>query len=122
MYDLIKEYLIFPNIEMFMRVILIPFITLGIVFGIGKLLEVVHSHKAKNRIAFFVIILLAYFTDNFTIVDLEFILNTITVASLSNIVYVTICWKLYPRIENLLDAKIASSKIKETPVKKRKKK
>ena len=107
--EFLNNYLLLPHVDIAVRVILIPFVTLGIIYGFGRLLEIVHDYKTKNRLAFLIIIILSYFSGNFEVVDKLFIMDVVTIASLSNIIYVTVCWRFYYRMDNFLSSKIASS-------------
>jgi hypothetical protein len=89
------------------RTIIITFSSLGLVYLIGRLLNFKVSNSFKNKIA-----AIALFTASFTITYIYFpsktsqmIWESIAFALVASVVYVTIGWKFYERMDSWLDKK-----------------
>ena len=103
------DYLFLPYISQILRVVVIPFTALGVVYIVGKLLEIVNTDKAKNRLAFICIAMLSVATGNHEgdwFVSYDFFFEAFIVTCLSTIFYVTVCWRFFSRMDSLLDTKM----------------
>jgi len=107
----------------FIRSFVIFIIALGIVYILGRMLEIVNSDRGRNAVAIIVIFVCSYWS--ILIYDMDIVINeleiywrTLTYATGSCILFVLIGWKLFDRIDNLLDKKIAPDE-NETNNKKR---
>jgi len=105
--------LIIPNLCFIGRLILIPFLTLGLVYTLGRLAPLLKTDNSKNNLALFAIILFSYMTgrpdiQTYLIVDQLWEVSIYTL--LSVIIYVTVCWKLYDRMDSFLDNKLGEDK------------
>lgn len=117
MFEFLKDYdyLILPYISQITRVILIPFTALGIVYILGRLLELVNSDRSKNIIAYISIIILALVTGDFAngFLNFDYLFEAFIISNLSAIFYVTVCWRFFNRIDALLDKKVGQDKYDE---------
>ena len=105
------DYLILPYLGHIMRGILIPFMTLGIVYIFGKLLEITKTDKSRNILATVVLVLLSFFTGKFdghyiNMFNFKYIFESLVYVAIGSIIYVNFCWKLFSRIDDLLDRKV----------------
>ena len=125
MSDLLEnyDYLIIPYLSQIGRAILIPFVTLGVVYTLGKMLEILNTDRSKNSLAFICIVFLSFLTGSFNnelknMITFDYIFNSFIYSMIGVIIYINVCWKLYTRIDNLLDKKIASDEKEESERKK----
>lgn len=126
MTDLIVAFkdLILDNFTQIWRLFVVPFTSLGAVYIMGRLIPILKTDNSKNLLALVCMIGVSYFTglsitSNLTI---DYVIaDVVLYTTLSSIVYVTICWKLYERIDNFLDEKLGKNKEKKKPIKKKKK-
>jgi len=122
--ELFGDYII-TNLPQIWRLFIIPFMSLGLVYTLGKLLPILKTDNSKNILAFFSMIGIAYitgkpFTQNF---ELFYVIWDVAVYTLlSVIIYINVCWKLYSRFDSFFDKKIGIDKFKPTKKKKIKKK
>ncbi len=123
-FELFKDVIIL-NLPQIWRLFVIPFMSLGLVYIFGKLLNILKTDQSKNILALLSIIGIAYatgipVTDE---MDIFFIVWDVCLYTLlSVIIYINICWKLYNRIETLLNKKVGKDNFKPTEKKKKKKK
>lgn len=93
------------------RSLVIFIATTGIVYMLGRGLELVHSNRGRNFIAILSSFGLSYWS--ILIYDTGFILpgeiywRTLLYASGAYILFVLISWKLYDRWDNLLDKRFS---------------
>lgn len=116
---LFKE-VILNNLTQIWRLLVIPFMSLGIVYTFGRLMPVLKTDTPKNVLAFLSMVGISYITGRqFTLgLDLFYIVWDILVYTLlSVIIYVNVCWKLYSRFDSYCDRKFGENKFK--PVKKK---
>lgn len=115
--DLLKEYdfLFLPHITQIARVILIPFTALGIVYVLGRLLELINTDRTKNSVAYVSIIILALLTGDYTsgYFDFDYLFEAFIISNFSAIFYVTVCWRFFNRVDSLLDKKVGQDKYDE---------
>ena len=98
---------------------------LAVVYVVGRMFDLVHTDRLKNFIALLLIVGLNYAYSNlfYTIDDLSYKIWDVFVNScLSTVLYVLIGFKIYDRVDNLLDKKIAPDKQEPKPKKKTKSK
>lgn len=95
-----------------MRSLVIFIAALGIVYIVGRMLEIVNSDRGRNAVALLVIFPLSYWS--VIMYDLDIIVHplevywrTLVYGSSACVLFVLIGWKLFSRIDNLLDNKIA---------------
>ena len=105
------DYLIIPYLAHIMRAILIPFMTLGIVYIFGRLLEITKTDRSRNILATIVLVILSFTTGNFGnhfagMFTFSYIFESLVYIAISSIIYVNFCWNLFDRIDNLLDRKV----------------
>ena len=121
--DLFGDYIVL-NLPQIWRLFVIPFMSLGLVYTLGKLLNILKTDESKNILAFFSMIGISYvtgipFTKDF---ELFYIVWDVAVYMLlSTIIYVNVCWKLYGRLDALFDRKIGKDNFKPTKKKGKKK-
>jgi len=108
--ELIKDY-----IPYMVRMLIIIFSTLGVVYMFGRLLFPSLKDKSKNRIAFFALLFFSFlvtlFKDyNIMLWDVSnrytvanYFLDSIIYFSLGAVFYVTIGWRWYSRVDDFLD-------------------
>ena len=117
MLDFLKEYdyLFLPYISQIARVILIPFTALGIVYVLGRLLELINTDRTKNTVAYISIIILALLTGDFAsgFFNFDYLFEVFIISNLSAIFYVTVCWRFFNRVDSLLDRKVGQDKYDE---------
>jgi hypothetical protein len=94
------------------RVTIVSFSTLGVVYGLGRMLELAHTSKIKNFVALVLLFALntLYGYLNYTYDTLAyFIWDSFVYGAYSVVFYVVICFRLFDRIDSVLD-KIAPDK------------
>ena len=115
---------ILANLAQIWRLFVIPFMTLGLVYTMGKLLPILKSDTSKNILAFLSLIGIAYVTGISFTKDFELfyiIWDTAVYMLLSTIIYINVCWKLYNRLDALFDRKIGKDNFKPSKKKSKKK-
>lgn len=125
MTDLVIAFkdLILENFSQIWRLFVIPFMSLGLVYIMGRLLPILKSDNSKNILALLAMIGISWFTGLPITegLELQYIIWDVGLyTTLSSIVYVTICWKLYDRMDSFLDRKLGENKIPKKPRKKKK--
>jgi hypothetical protein len=101
------------------------FVTLGFVYITGRMLEIFKRDKPRNIIAVIFIYGLHYIYTYIGIsnkvynTQLERGWNVFIRGSISIVIYVTICWKLYSRMDSYLDKKFGEDKEETSIPKKR---
>ena len=115
MFDFLEnyDYLIIPYLSQILRAVLIPFATLGFVYISGRLLEITKTDKARNIFAVIMILILSFVTGKFdgnmaNMLSFPYIFNSLVYAAISAIIYVNICWRLFSRMDKLLDRRVGS--------------
>ena len=119
MLEILKQFNIDPAlaINIITTISLIDFLTLGIVFIFGRMLGVCKSHKCKNIIAIVSIICMSFiylfYYKGLALTSLSFYIQ-LFIYSLSCITcYVLFFWRLYGRIDSILDKKISKDNEKD---------
>lgn len=107
------DYLILPYLSQIMRGILIPFFTLGVVYTLGRMLELTNTDRSRNKVAFICILILSFLTGDFkndirNMLSFSYIFESLSFTFISVILYVNFCWKLFPRLDKLLDKRLGS--------------
>ena len=123
-FELFKDTIML-NLPQIWRLFVIPFMSLGLVYIFGRLLNILKTDQSKNILALFAIIGITYVTGISVTgeMDIFFIVWDVCLYTLlSVIIYINICWKLYNRIETLLNKKVGKDNFKPTEKKKKKKK
>ncbi len=88
------------------------FVTLGIVYMTGRMLEILNSHKTRNLLAIFSIYGIHYaytyltFSEKIYESQLERGWDVFIRGSISIVIYVLFCWRLFDRIDKFFDKKI----------------
>ncbi len=116
--------IILDHLPQIWRLFVIPFMSLGIVYIFGRLIPLFKTDDTKNLLALFSMMFIAWFTGTaFTVNESlrNIIWDAASYTALSTIIYVTVCWKLYDRMDSLLDKKIGEDKPHEDYKKPRKK-
>lgn len=94
-------------------IVLIPFCALGVVYIIGRYLGLVKDYRIKNGIAILVIFGAMFFYD-FNMEGLKLEWNNIAIwlahSLISIIFYALVCFRLFDRIDFLLDKKLGEDK------------
>jgi len=93
-----------------LRVVTISSISLSMVYLFGRMLELIHGFRVKNLLAFFSIVVLNIFYSWYfyeTQTPIEFFWEVSVFSSFCILVYVLVGFKLYDRVDHLLDKKIA---------------
>ncbi len=98
----------------------ISFMSLGLVFAIGRLLELVYTDHSKNILAFLFILSLSFAQQRTIFINFEVIYSTIELTAISVIFYILVCWKLYSRVDSILDKWFGKDKFKPTIKRKKK--
>ena len=107
--------------EFMIPIAIISFMTLGIVWTAGRLLGLVKTDHSKNILAAFTIPILSFlYQKAFISVNFEVAWGVLELTTFSVIFYVAFCWKLYYRIDSLLDKKIGEDTYKPTKKKRKK--
>lgn len=113
MFDFLKDYdyLIIPYLSQILRAIVIPFATLGFVYISGRLLEITKTDRARNIFAVIMILVLSFLTGKFdgnvaNFLSFSYIFNAMIYAAISAIIYINVCWRLFNRIDKLLDKRV----------------
>ncbi len=109
------DYLFLPHITQIARVILIPFTALGIVYVLGRLLELINTDRTKNSVAYVSIIILALLTGDYAsgFFDFDYLFEAFIISNFSAIFYVTVCWRFFNRVDTFLDKKVGQDKYDE---------
>ena len=120
MLDLLIEFK--PVIMQFMDIILLlfgsAFVTLGLVYVFGRMLNIMKSDKTKNIFAIFIIYGIhyayTYFNINNKVYSTQYQRGweVFLFGSISIVIYVTVCWRLYSRIDSYLDKKLGDDSFK----------
>lgn len=115
--DALQEYiplLLYGTVRSFV----IFLMALGFVYMSGRMLEIVKKDRSRNFLALLVIFPLSYWS--ILIYDMDILVHpwemywrTLAYASGSSILFVLIGWKLFDRVDHLLDRKIAPDKEKK---------
>jgi hypothetical protein len=108
---------------------------LGIVFLLGRMLDIIKSDHEKNIIAVLTAVIVSYFmmyidifhafqlmTIKKSFNDLLFLRSWLTLFFTSIVCYVLVTWKLYDRMDCFLDRKFGADKETEIPKTRRPKK
>lgn len=122
-FELFGDYIL-ANLPQIWRLLIIPFMSLGLVYTAGRLLSILKTDQSKNVLAFFSMIGIAYITGIPITKDFElfYIVWDVSVYTLlSTIIYINVCWKLYNRLDVLFDKKIGKDNFKPTKKKSKKK-
>jgi len=93
-----------------LRVVAISSISLSMVYLFGRMLELIHGFRVKNLLAFFSIVVLNIFYSWYfyeTQTPIELFWEVSVFSSFCILVYVLVGFKLYDRVDHLLDKKIA---------------
>jgi len=93
-----------------LRVVTISSISLSMVYLFGRMLELIHGFRVKNLLAFFSIVVLNIFYSWYfyeTQTPIELFWEVSVFSSFCILVYVLVGFKLYDRVDHLLDKKIA---------------
>lgn len=100
------------------RSFIIYLIAQGVVYIFGRMLEIINSNRGRNALALIVIFPLSYWS--IFIYDSEILVHpweiywrTLVYASGASILFVLLGWRLYDRVDNLLDKKIAPDENKK---------
>ena len=123
MTDLIIAFkdVILENFTQIWRLFVIPFMSLGLVYILGRMIPIFKTDNSKNILALTSMIFISWFTGANFAEELEYVIWDISLyTTLSSIIYVTICWKLYDRIDSFLDKKMGENKEKKKARKKKK--
>jgi hypothetical protein len=120
-------------LDSIIRLFGVSFATLGIVYMFGRMLELLKTDRSKNILAIIVIYLFQFLYEFLDvsltrIADKELVMQTLMdkgwsiflFGAISIVIYVTVCWRLYSRIDNFLDKKVGDDEF--TPTKKKDKK
>lgn len=112
--DSLQEYIPF-FLYGAVRALVIFIISLGVVYIFGRQLELVNSNRGKNLISILVAFPLAYWS--ILIYDLELLVHpwevywrTLVYGAGSSILFVLLGWRLFDRVDYLLDKKVAPDK------------
>ncbi len=101
----------------------VSFMALGIVYTVGRLLDVVKTDQAKNVVAAICILLFSFlYQREFVVFDFELLWNVLKLTTFSTIIYILLCWRLFSRIDSLLDKRLGKDLFKAKKKRKRKKK
>lgn len=103
-------------------VMIISFMSLGIVSVFGRLWEITNTDHAKNILASISLLALSFLYQKSFIISYDLIWNTIELFTLSAIFYIGFCWRFYSRLDAILDKWFGKDKFKPTVKKKRKNK
>ena len=93
-----------------LRVVTISSISLSVVYLFGRMLELIHGFRVKNLLAFFSTVTLNIFYSWYfyeTQTPIELFWEVSVFSSFCTLVYVLVGFKLYDRVDHLLDKKIA---------------
>ena len=106
------DYLILPYLVPILRAFLIPFAALGVVSIMGRMLEIANSDKSRNVIAVIAMAVFAVLSggchgDLSLIITYDYIMNSVYYLLISVIIYIALCWRFYPRLDALLDKRVA---------------
>jgi hypothetical protein len=131
--ELLIEFkpIVLQFLDIIIRIFGIAFATLGIVYIAGRMLELLKTDRAKNILAIISIYTLQFLYELFELTTNktpETMLKTLNdkgwniflYGTISIVIYVLVCWRLYSRIDKFLDKKIGEDEFK--PTKKQKKK
>ena len=111
MLEFIKDFINKKDILSYIyRILVISFGTLGLVYIGGRLLEVLKKDKAKNKFAvfcFYAISVGTYFYSKKNGVNITYkdVWEIFICGSIAAVPYITFCWRLFDRIDSLLDRK-----------------
>lgn len=121
MIELLIEYkpLILQFFDIIVRLFAVPLVTLGIVYIFGRMLEILRFDRPKNILAILSIYMLQFLYELFAVnlhKPAEVFFKTLIekgwsiflYGSVSIVIYVTLCWRLYNRVDKFLDKKIGS--------------
>lgn len=123
--------LVLQFLDILIRLFGISFTTLGLVYIAGRMLELLKTDRSKNILAIISIYSLQFLYELFelqTNKTPEILLKTLNekgwdiflYGTISIVIYVTVAWRLYSRIDNFLDKKIGEDEFKPTNKKKKK--
>lgn len=107
-----------PLFEYTANSIIMAFGSLGIVYFLGRMLNILKGDTSRNIVASIVMLAIGLFLSftkygmdyNFKKNVVWFIWDNFLYFSIACIIYVTVCFKLYSRIDSLLDKKIGKDK------------
>lgn len=99
------------------RLTLVVFSTLGVVYMAGRLLFPKMKDRSKNVLAFFCLIMFAFFytlvfdfpkiiESNFTIFVWQYYAYSVAYATVGAVFYIIVGWRFYSRMDSLLDHKM----------------
>ena len=105
-------------LPMIVRMVLIVFSTLGVVYMCGRLLFPKMKRKGKNRIAFFTLLVTGFtvtlvfdytgLIDRYDrLVFIRYIIDSALYSSVAAVFYVVVGWRFYSRADRFLDKKFA---------------
>lgn len=109
--DSIQEYIPF-FLYGAVRAVVIFIISLGTVYILGRQLELVNSNRGRNLISILVAFPLSYWSIliydmNILVHPWEIYWRTLAYGSGSSILFVLLGWRLFERVDHLLDKKVA---------------
>ncbi len=124
--------LVLQFLDILIRLFGISFTTLGLVYIAGRMLELLKTDRSKNILAIISIYSLQFFYELFelqTNKTPEIVLKTLNekgwdiflYGTISIVIYVTVAWRLYSRIDHFLDKKIGEDNFKPTKKTRKKK-
>ena len=119
-----------PIVMRFLDVILLlfgsAFVTLGIIYIFGRMLEILKTDRPRNILAILIIYGIHYaytylpFITRIYTTQLERGWDVFIRGSISIVIYVVLCWRLYSRIGSFLDKKVGHDEFKPSTSKKKK--
>ena len=108
------------------RLVIIVFGSLGVVYMVGRLLFPKLKDRSKNLIAFFSLFIISFSVtliyDYNTLIEnqqnrmlvLKFLLDAGLYTAGACVLYVTVGWRLYDRVDRFLDKKFGKDKSRKT--------
>lgn len=112
-------------LEFMVPIAVIALMTLGMVGFMGRLLGITKTDRSKNIFAAILLPTLSFFYRlSFGEIewDYQLIWDILELATFSTIFYLAFCWKLYFRIDEILDKKVGKVDFKPTNKKRERKK
>jgi len=99
-------------IYVLIRSFVIFIMSLGTVYIFGRMLDLINSNRGRNFIALVTSFALSYFSilvydGDILVNEYEIYWRTVLYATSSIILYVLLGWRLFDRVDNLLDKKVA---------------
>ncbi len=93
--------------------------SLGFVSISGRLWEVTNTDHAKNIVASFWLLVLSFLYQRSVIFNYDLIWDTLELLTMSTIFYIGFCWRVYSRLDVLLDKWFGKDNFKATKRKKK---